>query len=247
MNRLSVLVGTAAVAVASAANADIVANIGTVTQTNPRPSIVYSGAFGAFVSSYADATGPRTVTSFDLSGIAQYYGGNLALVEVRVRDTGANTYGSYSPGADIDLIRITGTDISSGTVSMGYQGTVGQHLNETEGVLKSRVAGCDAVSGDQHFNSQHFISLGLNGMAWMHFADFTQREGTLAGGPGGYSGGGSGARGGLLIQSGMKLDISEAGTGESYAVDLVFEQAAVPAPGAVALFAGAGLLRRRRR
>jgi MYXO-CTERM domain-containing protein len=51
----------------------------------------------------------------------------------------------------------------------------------------------------------------------------------------------------MLVTAGMRLELSEAGLGESYGADLVFEPVAVPAPGAMAVLAGAGLLRRRRR
>lgn len=245
---------------AASAHAEIIANIGTVMQTLPRPAIVYTGNYRDFVTSTVDASGARTVTAFNLYGISNALGGNLALVEVRVRDVGGNSYGSYSPGADIDLMRIVGADLSGGTVTTGYQGTVAQHLGEAESVLKSRVAFCDAVSGDQHFNSQHFISLGQNGLASMHFSDFTWNLGGSgsggggggSSGPGGWTGGGgdtSGAThlGGLIIQNNMCLEIGEAGTGETYGVELVFEQVTVPAPGAAALLGLAGLLGRRRR
>ena len=173
MHRATAIAAIAAgLAVAAAANAEITINAGTVMQTLPRPSIVYTGNYGAFVTSGTDASGVRTITSFDLAGIAGTLGGNLALVEVRVRDAGTNSYGSYSPGADIDLVRIGGADLSGGTVTVGYQGSVAQHVGEAASTLKSRISVCDAVSGDQHFNSQHFISLGLNGLASMRFSDF---------------------------------------------------------------------------
>lgn len=261
MKRATALAAFAVVSMtAASAHAEIIANIGTVMQTLPRPAIIYTGNYRDFVTSAVDSSGARTVTSFDLFGISNALGGNLALVEVRVRDAGNNSYGSYSPGADIDLMRIAGADLSGGTVTAGYQGGVAQHLGEAESVLKSRVAFCDAISGDQHFNSQHFISLGLNGLATMHFADFvwnfggsgTGGTGGGSSGPGGWSGGGgdSGSTtrlGGLILQSGMRLEIGEAGTGETYGVDLVFEQVAVPAPGAAALLGLAGLFGRRRR
>jgi len=49
------------------------------------------------------------------------------------------------------------------------------------------------------------------------------------------------------VQAGLKLEISEAGFGESYGAELVFEQVTVPAPGGIAILASVGLLRRRRR
>jgi hypothetical protein len=260
MHRATAIAAIAAgLAVSAGASAEFTVNLGTVMQTLPRPSIVYSGSYGAFISSGVDSSGARTITSFDLAGIAGTLGGNLALVEVRVRDVGTNSYGSYSPGADIDLVRIGGADLSGGTVTVGYQGSVAQHVGEGASVLKSRISVCDAVSGDQHFNSQHFISLGLNGLASMRFSDFVWGAdssggggtGTGGSGPGGWTGGGgTGGEtrlGGLIIQSGMRLEIGEAGTGETYGVDLVFEQVTVPAPGAAALFGLAGVFGRRGR
>jgi hypothetical protein len=50
-----------------------------------------------------------------------------------------------------------------------------------------------------------------------------------------------------VIGAGMRLEIGEAGLGESYAAELVFTQIPVPAPGAIALLSCAGLAARRRR
>jgi hypothetical protein len=256
MNHRTALVGSILTAgFAATASADLAINLGTVQQVSPRPSIVYTGAYGAFVSSAADASGTRTVTSFDLHGIVQQLGGNLALVEVRVRDTGTNTYGTWSPGADIDLLRITGANLAAGRVSAGYLGSVAQHLGETADVLATRIASCDAVSGDQHFNSQHFVSLGQNGTLSMLLSDFAVSTGGSGGsgggggGPGSWSGGGDGGTvlTGLVIGAGMRLEIGEAGLGESYGAELVFTQVPVPAPGALALLSCAGLTARRRR
>jgi hypothetical protein len=268
MNRTTALAGlVAGLAFAASASAEIVVNLGTVAQVAPRPTIVYTGNWGSAVSSYVDSAGLRTITAFDIHAISQALGGNLALVEVRVRDTGSNSYGTWSPGADIDLFRVVGANLSVGTVGYGYQGNVTQHQGETQDVLKTRVDNCDAVSGDQHFNSQHFVSLGQGGMGWIHFADFVQGSGGVAGGdgPGGWgggqtgggggesggesggSGGGGSYVGGIIVQAGLKLEIGEAGFGESYGAELVFEQVTVPAPGGIAILAGAGLLRRRRR
>ena len=101
---------------------------------------------------------------------------------------------------------------------------------------------------------QHYISLGRNGVVSTRFSGFAHGQTGAsgsggAGGPGGWDGSGGGVTvyGGVLVAAGMKLEISEAGTGESFGAELVFESTAVPAPGAMALLAGAGLLRRRRR
>ena len=92
MNHATTVMGIATtLAFTGVASADLVVNLGTVMQTSPRPAIVYTGAFGAHVTTRTDALGPRTITMFDLNGIANQLGGGLALVEVRVRDTGTNT------------------------------------------------------------------------------------------------------------------------------------------------------------
>lgn len=257
MNRLAMFACISVIgSLAGAASAELVVNLGTVQQLSPRPTINYSGGFGSFVSSHVDVSGTRTITAFDLYGIAQQLGGGLTLTEIRVRDTSTNTYGSWSPGADIDLVKVLGADLSAGTVRVGYQGTVTQHAGEIEDVLKTRLANCDAASGDQHFNSQHFISLGLGGMAWMNFSGYPNGStGAVAGGPGSTDGSGGTdpsngttlPTGGLMINQGMKIEIGEAGTGETYGVDLVFDQVAVPAPGALSLLGLAGLMGRRRR
>lgn len=257
MNHATTVMGIATtLAFTGVASADLVVNLGTVMQTSPRPAIVYTGAFGAHVTTRTDALGPRTITMFDLNGIANQLGGGLALVEVRVRDTGTNTYGTWSPGADIDLMRIVGADLLAGSVTSGYTGAVTQHMGESQTILQSRVSTCDAISGDQHFNSQHFISLGQNGISWTHFAGFVHGAGGSGGdgsggqsGAGGWDGSGSSEPiyGGLLLTAGMKLEISEAGLGESYGVELVFAPAGVPAPGAISLLAAVGLFGRRRR
>jgi hypothetical protein len=255
----------ATLAVSCIACAELVVDLGTVHQLSPRPTIQYNGGFSSAVSSRVDASGVRTITSFDLYDIVSRLSPDLALVEIRVYDAGGNSYGNWSPGADIDMFRITGGELA-GNVTMGYSGAVTQHIGETSQILRNRTISCDAVSGDQHFNAEHFISLGAAGRAWMHFDGFLHSAGSSTGGGtdgsgssggsgGGFGGtwsGGGGSNedpiyGGLLIAAGMQLEISEAGLGEGYGVALVFEPAAVPAPGAIALLAVAGIIARRRR
>lgn len=262
----------ASLTIASLSSAAIVVNVGTVRQIAPRPMIEYTGAFASAVSSSLDPSATRTVTRFDLNAIVMSLGGDLALTEVRVYDAGGNSYSNWSPGADIDLMRIAGA-IPVGTVQFAYSGGVAEHSAESSDTLRNRTFTCDAVSGDQHFNSQHFVSLGANGRAIMQFSGFLHNPGTT-GGSGSGSGSGSGTGegsgtgmgqwgggqqnegqsggtaptyGGLLISQGIALEVSEAGLGEKWGVELVFEQAAVPSPGAIALIALAGLVGRRRR
>lgn len=239
-------------AVSAAASADIVVDLGLIRQTSPRPMIEYSGAYSPCVTSRVDASGARTIVSFELDEIVQMLGGSLALTEIRVRDGGGNSYGNWSPGADIDLLRVVGAS-AQGTIDYRYLGAVSQHSAETSLVLQSRVEGLDAVTGDQHYNSTHFVSLGQGGVLAMGFSGFLHSGSTTGGdgggsGPGGYNGGGqTPVYGGLLIGSGMTLEVGEAGLGEIYGLELVFSPAAVPAPGAIALLALAGVTARRRR
>lgn len=257
----------ASLAVVSASSAAIVVNVGTVRQVSPRPTIEYTGSYGSAVSSRLDPEGLRTVTRFDLHDIVVSLGGDLALTEVRVYDAGGNSYGNWSPGADIDMMRIAGL-IPAGDIAFRYSGAVTQHASEASEVLRNRTYTCDAVSGDQHYNSQHFISLGAGGRAIMQFSGFLHSAGSTGGsgegsgegsgtgmgggtGVGGWTGGSGGTTesiyGGLLVADGMALEVSEAGLGEIWGVELVFEPAAVPAPGALALLALAGIVARRRR
>ena len=272
----------ASLTIASLSSAAIVVNVGTVRQISPRPAIEYTGAYASAVSSALDPSATRTVTRFDLHAIAMSLGGDLALTEVRVYDAGGNSYSNWSPGADIDMMRIAGA-IPAGVVQCAYSGGVAEHSIESSDILRTRTYTCDAVSGDQHFNSQHFVSLGANGRAIMQFSGFLHNPGSAGGsgsgsgsGAGSGSGSGSGSGegsgtgigqsgggsqgetegqgggtaptyGGLLLAQGITLEVSEAGLGEKWGVELVFEQAAVPAPGAIALIALAGLVGRRRR
>lgn len=260
MHRTSTIIGLfAALSMGASASAAIAVTVGTVKQVLPRPTIEYAGSYGAHVSSRVDASGARTITSFDIAGIAAQLGGNLSLVGMRIYDTGTNTYGSWSPGADIDLVRIVG-GATDGSAGCAYLGTVTQHMGESEGVIAARLSECDAISGDQHYNSQHFVSLGLNGAIMMNFSGYyhgsTSGSGGSSGGggsgPGGWTGGSGGTGGtpvygGMLVAEGMRLEIGEAGTGETYGLELMFESVSVPAPGAVALLGLAGLISRRRR
>jgi len=256
MHRIT-LIAAGVLACTGVAQAQVTVDLGTVRQVLPRPSIQYSGGYQSAITSFVDASGARTVTRFDLGMIAGLLGGDLALTEVRVRDSGGNSYGSYSPGADIDLMRIVALP-TDGSVDVSYVGGVAQHLGESSATLLARVASLDAVSGDQHFIAQRFISLGQGGVATMRFRDFLIAggdDGTGGGsgsgssGPGSFGGGGGSTPiyGGLLARSGLLLEVGEAGTGEGYGVTLVFDQVTVPAPGPLALLVAGGMIGRRGR
>jgi hypothetical protein len=113
----------ASLAVASASSAAIVVNVGTIRQVSPRPLIEYTGSHASAVSSRLDPEGTRTVTRFDLHDIVSSLGGGLALIEARVYDAGGNSYGNWSPGADIDMMRIAGV-IPAGDIAFRYAGAV---------------------------------------------------------------------------------------------------------------------------
>lgn len=267
MHRHTVIASVfASLAFSGLAAAEIVVDLGTVRQIAPRPTLEYSGGFGSHLSSRVDSSGVRTVVSFDLFGIASQVGPNLSLIAVRVRDGGGNSYGNWSPGADIDMLRIV-NGATDGVTAVQYAGVVAQHSGESSTVLAARVATCDTITGDQHYNSQHFISLGMGGVASLNFSGYLHGSTDGSGGSGGGTEGGGGwggasgpgsfeggnpeqsqpVYGGMLITQGMALELSEAGLGELYGVELVFEASAIPAPGALALLGLAGLVGRRRR
>lgn len=246
-------VALTALVATSHALADTV-EVGTVQQLAPRPLIAYTGAYASYVTSSL-VTNPiqRTLVTIDLYGIMQA-AGLTWLERIDVLDGGGNQYGG-SPGADVDYWHLNGApgDI---TTSFSYTGTNAAHLGESSASLALRTSLMDAISGDQDFNSLHFVSLGANGML---SASFTVPAAPGGGGGGGGSGGAVPTEGGggspdggslNLLQAvpGLTLDLSEAGIGEKYRIRLI-GYAAVPAPAAAAVlaFAPALGLRRRRR
>ncbi|MDZ4828802.1 MAG: hypothetical protein SGJ09_01215 [Phycisphaerae bacterium] len=233
--------------------------VGTVQQIAPRPLIAYTGAYASYVTSSLVANPiQRTLVTIDLYGIMQA-AGLTWLERIDVLDGGGNQYGG-SPGADVDYWRLNGA-ASDVTTSFSYTGANAVHVGESSTSLALRTSLMDAVSGDQDFNSFHFVSLGANGML---SATFTVPAAPGGGGSGGGGGGGGAAPGetqgggGLpgggslnLLQAmpGLTLDLSEAGIGEKYKIRLT-GYAAVPAPAVAAVLAFApalGLRRRRRR
>jgi hypothetical protein len=248
----SILLGAAALMMNSAASADVV-GVGYVTQTSPRPNIIYSGSFGSYITSQMVDNGTqRTLVTVDLYGIMQTLGLNY-LESVSIVDGGNNQYNS-SPGADIDYFAFEGLG-SETILNYGYAGPNTPHTLEGSAVLGTRIAAMDAVTGDQDYNCLHFVSLGNLGVLTSTFT--TPVAGGGGGGGGGNGGpeehGGSGGSGGpsggftnlVYATPGLKLKISEAGLGERYFIQI--KGSAVPAPGAAALLSLTGLLGRRRR
>jgi len=81
------------------AHCDFVVDLGTIRQIAPRPSLEYTGGFASHLTSFTDASGVRTVARFDLHGIVEALGGNLALVEVRDPDLLAGIPETAAPEA----------------------------------------------------------------------------------------------------------------------------------------------------
>lgn len=239
------------------ASADTI-TAGYVLQISPKPNCIYNGSYGSYFSSQLVNNGEaHTVVTVDLFGLLSAAGYN-AIESISVFDAGNNQYVG-SPGADIDLFTIEGF-ASGATTSYSYNGPNAQHASETSATLGSRVGALDALSGDQDYNSQHFVSLGKLGALSASFLVPSGGSGGSGGGGGGAGGGGSGGptetggeTGGgvptwsnlLLIQQGLKLKISEAGSSEGYVIKI--NAMMVPAPGAMALLGALGLRSRRRR
>lgn len=237
----------------SLASADTI-DVGLIQQIAPRPVIAYEGSYGAYVSS-SMVVNPieRTLVSIDLHGLMQAAGINW-LESVTILDGGGNQY-LGSPGADIDYFQLIG--VSPGTtMTMAYTGTNALHLAESSQVLLGRTGSMDAMTGDQDFNAQHFVSLGPGGALTMTFAspaggsgpDGSGGGGSGPSGPGQWTGGGGGEdpSGGIfhLIQSlpGLALHLNEAGSGERYMIRITGY--AIPAPAVAALLALGGLFGR---
>ena len=131
----------------------------------------------------------------------------------------ANAYGTLSPGADIDLLKLTGVDPDA-VMTFAYDGPNAIHRDQPAGALRWRTANLDSFSGAQEWDWTH-VSLGMRGKLTAMLLE-PQR----------------------LIDNAPFLSLSEAGSRESFRVSLV---AIVPAPGGLSVLAAAVLLPRRRR
>ncbi len=224
----------------SIASADTI-TIGTFQQIAPRPMLNYTGGYQQFVSSsLVQNPQQRTLVTIDLGALMQAAGLNY-LESVTVMDGGGNQY-LGSPGADIDYFQLDGLAAGTST-SFSYNGPNGAHYYETSDILAARLAAMDAVSGDQDWNCQHFISLGAAGLFNATFSTPNAPGGGGGGGgggsgPGEMQGGGGGSGGGtvfsnlVLVTPDLRLHINEAGLGENYIIAIT--GSSVPAPGAIA-------------
>ena len=185
-------------------------------------NIYYDGGFAPWVSSSLSGFGPgsttHTVTGIDVGGILSSLGyGTLS--GITVTDTGANTYGLLSPGADIDLLTLTGVDPDA-AITYDYHGPNLLHRIEPSWSLKWRVADLDSFSGAQVWDWT-YVSLGRQGALTATFLEPQQLEAYAP-----------------------FLYVSEAGAIESFRISI---NTIVPAPGVLSVLGAAALLPRRRR
>jgi hypothetical protein len=175
--------------------------------------VSYEGGFGAYVTWEALAGGHLRI-DVDLGGLL----GSLdvgTFSAVIVSDTGRNSYGPMSSGADMDLFTLEGLDVG---VSYLYAGPTPTHQDETSDILGQRLAKIDAMSGVHEDQGLLHVSLGFEGSITAQFSapqgiDFE---------PGGGGGGGGGPAGAPLV-----LHLAEAGASESFRVSI---ETSPPAP-----------------
>jgi hypothetical protein len=180
--------------------------------------IYYDGAFTPWITAGpAPGSTTDTLIGIDAGGILDALGCEW-LTGITITDTGANMYGTLSPGADIDLLQLVGVENAAMTLS--YDGPNANHDGETSWHLAYRTAALDSFSGAQEWDWTH-VSLGAHGSlsGALHEA---QR----------------------LRDTAPYFWLSEAGSSESFRVSL---EAIVPAPAGLTLLGAAALRPRRRR
>lgn len=210
-------------------------------------SMTYSGPHADYV--LAEAIDGHTVIAVDVAGILGSLGYD-ELWSITVTDNGFNAYGELSPGADIDLFRMEG---AAADAIYSYVGPNTVHLSELPSTLQDRSLQLDSYSGAQDAWDYTHISLGQSGSVtamWLQPIDLN--EWIIPGGddegPGGGFGPGFHGYGGSSDSEGGDMPVlflSEHGTFESFSVSLV--ASTIPAPGAIALLALAGVVGSSRR
>ncbi len=181
--------------------------------------IYYDGAFAPWISSgFEPGSTDHTVMGIDVEGILSSLGYE-ALAGITITDTGANTYGTLSPGADIDLLRLTGVDPDA-VMTYAYEGPNEIHNDEPAWALPWRTAYLDSFNGSQEWDWT-YVSLGRHGTMTVTLLEPLR-----------------------LHDNAPLLELSEAGSFESFFVSL---DAIVPAPGVLSVLAAAAFLPRRRR
>ena len=195
-------------------------DIGTFVNTGVG-SIGYEGKFGDYVSS-AKVAGPsqHTLISVDLGGLLTSLGID-AFLGVQITDTGLNTYGALSPGADVDLFGFDGLSPDIELLYI-YDGPNPVHQNETTEQLALRVGTIDTFSGAQDAWHHTHVSLGQEGSLTVLLSDPQDVIDYPEPGVGPF------------------LLMSEAGTSESFQVDVL----AVPTPGTLVLLGLAAVFAR---
>jgi len=244
MNALSALGAVAALAIgttAFATNQETI-EVGSFVNTSVG-HMAYSGPYTDFV--LGQAADGHTVITVDVAGILDSLGYN-ALWSVTITDNGFNSYGNLSPGADIDLFRMEG---ASTDAIYSYAGPNAVHQPELSDRLRERTLQLDSFSGAQDAWNLTHVSLGQSGSmtaSWVQPLDLRDfvTPGTDDGGILGddFGGGWIGWTPPIETEGGDYpiLFISEHGTMESFRISLVASN--VPAPGALALLAVAGLV-----
>lgn len=233
MRRTHIAAGVAAaIGFVSSAQADLTAvDVGTLRNSG-LGTVDYEGEFGAFMAAFG--VDGSTRIDVDVVGIMDSLGGG-ALAGVRIIDTGENQYGVNSAGADIDLLSFGGLP-DGVSVDYSYAGPNGNHVNESGSVLGQRVAFIDHQSGVHEWEDLLHVSLGNQGLLTALFS--TPIDGADVTPPPASALVTNAAGAGFL------LSLSEAGTGESFRVELLMS---LPGPGGLPLLAAALLAGRPRR
>jgi hypothetical protein len=208
-------------------------DLGTFSNDSTGGAYTYSGEYGSFVSSQTQFFDYlHTVIVVDLAGVLQSVGAN-AIVSVKVADSGANTYGPLSPGADIDWIGFDG--LNGGSAAFAYSGPNAMHAAESAATIAQRIAAVDSFIGAQDVWHGVHTSLGNQGSITAAMSDGSNNAYALLH---------NGQLGGLTA---AKLFVSEAGSSESFKITMEAMSIEVPAPAGLAILAGLGLAGRRRR
>ena len=166
------------------AMADLQIDLGCFANMNPVPNCSYEGSYQEYVTSwevdgYTSSSG-YTMIDLDLSGILATLS-NERIASITIMDFGSNTYGPYSPGADIDYVGFLGLS-DDVEVGLTYSGPTLDHVDESEQDLLQRIDSLDAFYGVNQTDDDVYVSLGNMGALTFAFS----------GAPGG-DGGGTGA------------------------------------------------------
>lgn len=218
---LSALTGTA-----QADIEPVTIDVGTFMNTST--GVNYNGTYGDFFSStVVSGQVDHIVLNVDVAGILTAAGMNR-LISITATDTGENSYGTLSPGADVDLMTFNGLP-GDAIVEYLYEGPNNTHTDESPNVWAQRVTELDTFSGAQ--DKYHFthVSLGNEGRLTATFSS--------PGDPG-DPGGQDGIDIFEPIASGFSMNFSQAGSPESFSLSIT----AVPGPGPLALLMAGGLI-----